>query len=111
MCVQWCLGHGWFSVIISVCVCECVRACGCLCVCVCLYVCVRVTARTRQKETKKERDGEENERDKGCQGMLGGVGPSVAKTIHFRPSSAARFIQMHTFGVFSGLKPLLSLHT
>lgn len=39
------------------------------------------------------------ESDKGCQGTLEAVGPSVAQTVLFHLFSAARFIHMLTSGV------------
>lgn len=55
---------------------------------------------------------EETESDKGCQGMLGAVAPSVAKTILFHLSSAAHAIHMQTSAgppSLLGLTPLLRI--
>ena len=69
------LGMTGFSITISMCVCQIDEEC--------------------KKETERQTEGEESEGDKSSQGVLGGLGPSVAKTIHFHPSSVAHFIQMH----------------
>lgn len=52
------------------------------------------SARKRQKGSEKEKRVKEIKVAGGCWGGLGHL-TSVAKTIHFHPSSVAHFIQMH----------------
>lgn len=83
---------------------------GCVCVCVCVSECVFQIDIEWKKDAKK-REKRKMKDIKVVRGVLGGLGPSVAKPIHFQPPSVAHFIQMHTSGVplhlFSGQAPSL----
>lgn len=76
-----------------------------LCACMCVCVCVSDWYRVKKKDANK-REKRKMKDIRVVRGVLGGLGPSVAKPIHFQPSSVAHFIQMHTCGVplhlFSG---------